>query len=441
MIKLKRTHEQVNSNGGQVLVGALLDRFGFDAAVDAITVGDYPNRALPTSSCLRAYVGLLAEGRTAFDEIEAFRDDALFRQALGLSWVPSSPSLRQRVTDAQGALDGALSEANTRFLAGCSFGTVSTRSGERVPVDVDVSCLDNSGSRKEGVGRTYRGYDGFAPIFAYVGTDGYMLLNELRPGTQHCQNGTPEFLRRCVSAVEALGAGRALFRLDSGNDAVENLRLLHDRADYVIKRNLRKEPLEGWLQTAKAEGAATCPRPGKTVWRGSVWSCFEDADGLETPVRQVFEVTERTVAADGAQLLLPDLQVDVWFTSLETETPEEIIALYHDHGTSEQFHSEFKGEIGLERLPSGKLAANRTVMLLGMIAYNALRRIGQDALHGPESLPLRREVSRRRIRKVIQDIVRFACKFVRTARQMFLKIRHDSPWTPVFERLHAAYIG
>ena len=283
MIKIERTRERVNSNGGQVLVGALLDQFGFDVASDALTVDGRRCRRVPNSSCLRAYIGLLAEGRTAFDEIEPFRNDKLFREALKLSSVPSSPTLRQRLVKANGAFDVCLRQGNVRFLSTCSLGTVSCAAGERVPVDVDVSCLDNSRSRKQGVGRTYRGYDGFAPIFAYVGTEGYMLLDELRPGKQHCQKDTPEFLRQCLEAVESLGTVRPLFRLDSGNDAVDNLRVLHDRADYVIKRNLRRETPEEWLDTARRYGTPDSPRPGKTVWRGSVWRSFKDDEGSILP--------------------------------------------------------------------------------------------------------------------------------------------------------------
>lgn len=439
MIKLERTRERVNSNGGQVLVGRLLDRVCFDGAVDEFEVGDRDFRWIPNSSCLRAYVGLLSEGRTAFEEIEAFRHDDLFREALGLVQVASAPTLRQRFVDADGAFDPHICEGNARLLADCSLGTVSTADGERVPVDVDVSCQDNSRSRKEGVGRTYKGYDGFAPMFAYVGTEGYMLLNELRPGKQHCQKDTPAFLRQCLEAVERLGAARPLFRLDSGNDAKDNLRVLHDRADYVIKRNLRKETTQAWLETAREHGEATCPREGKTVWCGSIWTWFMDEDELQTPVRIVFEVTERTITAAGEHLLLPEVEANTWWTNLEAASDLDVIKLYHQHGTSEQFHSEFKGEIGLERLPCKYLAVNRTVMLLGMVAYNILRRIGRDALDGPEPVPVRAQVTRRRLRKVIQDIVRMACKFVETGRRTILKIRHDNPWTPVFERLYRTY--
>ena len=51
-----------------------------------------------------------------------------------------------------------------------------------VPVDIDVTPFDNSKTKKEGVSRTYKGYDGYAPIMAYIGTEGYLINAELREG-------------------------------------------------------------------------------------------------------------------------------------------------------------------------------------------------------------------------------------------------------------------
>lgn len=439
MIKLQRTKDRVNSNGGQVLVGALLDRIAFGHSADAIRAGKRTRRGIANSECLRSYVGILMEGRTAFEEVEQYRGDDLFREVLGLRAVASAPTLRQRFVEANGDLDEAIGTDNRRLLADGGIGCLQTASGTFVPIDLDVSCMDNSRSRKEGVGRTYRGYDGFAPMFAYIGTEGYMLLNELRPGTQHCQNGTPDFLRQCLDTAEAVIRKPLLVRMDSGNDSVENLRIMHDRAAYVVKRNLRSESPDKWLETAKEHGTENNPRPGKTVWTGSIWTTFIDDDSMQTPVRQVFRVVERSVLADGTALLLPELEVEVWYTNLETETETQIIGLYCDHGTSEQYHSEFKGEIGLERLPCGDLAANKTVMLLGMVAYNLLRRIGADALNCGIRVPVRKEVRRRRIRKVIQDVIRLACKFVETSRSKIVRLASASPWTPVLERLYHAY--
>jgi hypothetical protein len=61
-----------------------------------------------------------------------------------------------------------------------------------------------------------------------------------------------------------------------------------------------------------------------------------------------------------------------------------VCALYHDHGTSEQFHSELKSELksdlNIEQLPSGKLCVNQIVLLCGMLAFDLLRTLGQEVI-------------------------------------------------------------
>ena len=49
------------------------------------------------SDVLRSYLGLLVQGKSDFDAIENFRDDAFFKQALGIKLLPSSLTLRQRM--------------------------------------------------------------------------------------------------------------------------------------------------------------------------------------------------------------------------------------------------------------------------------------------------------------------------------------------------------
>ena len=56
-----------------------------------------------------------------------------------------------------------------------------------VPVDIDVTPMDNSKSKKEGVSRTHKGFDGYTPMMAYIGTEGYAINFELREGKQHYQ--------------------------------------------------------------------------------------------------------------------------------------------------------------------------------------------------------------------------------------------------------------
>ncbi|MFA1822147.1 hypothetical protein ACDX78_18515 [Virgibacillus oceani] len=53
------------------------------------------------------------------------------------------------------------------------------------PLDVDVSPFDNSNTKKDGVSRTYKKFDGNSTIFAYLGKEGFGVNVELRDGRTH----------------------------------------------------------------------------------------------------------------------------------------------------------------------------------------------------------------------------------------------------------------
>ena len=92
-----------------------------------------------------------------------------------------------------------------------------------------------------------------------------------------------------------------------------------------------------------------------------------------------YEVTERTIDKRGQILLVPDIELNTWWTNLGL-TDDEIIRLYHAHGECEQYHSEIKTDMDVERLPSGKFSTNELVLELTVLAYNILRMIGQESL-------------------------------------------------------------
>jgi len=122
----------------------------------------------------------------------------------------------------------------------------------------------------------------------------------------------------------------------------------------------------------------------------------------------------------GQSLLVPKLEYDFWDTTLPARfTPIEVIDLYQDHGTHEQFHSEFKTDLDLERLPSGKFATNDLILSLAALAYNVLRLMGQSALLS-EDAPVRHTAKRRRLMTVMQELIDVSAKLVAHARRKVL---------------------
>ena len=103
------------------------------------------------------------------------------------------------------------------------------------------------------------------------------------------------------------------------------------------------------------------------------------------------------------------------------------------HGTHEQFHSEFKTDLDLERLPSGKFATNDLVLSLAMLAFNILRAIGQATLISPDS-PVRHTAKRWRIKTVMQEIIGIAARVILHARRITLGLGERCAAFAVFER-------
>jgi hypothetical protein len=435
------TDEILVSHSGLALVGALLQGTGIQKRSKNIRLGDRKRPEVSHGDVLTAMIGLLCLGKPDFDAVEAFREDEFFRRALGLKKVPSEGTLRQRLDELGHRCDTLLREESAALVA--RHAPMLTPCYEDwVPLDIDPSPFDNSGTKKEGVSWTYLKFDGYDPCFAYLGSEGYQVHCQLREGSQHCQDGMPQFLEEAIVYARQITSAKLLVRMDAGHDDLENLRVCQKhQVDWIIKRNLRKESPKDWLEEAQAYGQCEEPREGKQVWTGETW---RQRDGKL--YRVVFEVIERTITAEGQKLLIPEIEVATYWTSLKLPA-KEVIELYHQHGTSEQFHSEIKSDMDLERLPSGKFATNALVLSLGLVAYNVLRLCGQTALQQngrlpqQKRMPIRKAVSRRRLRSVIQDLMYLAARWTHHAHRRGLSFWRNNPWHGVWERLYERFTG
>jgi len=418
------TKLQLTSYSGLALVGQCCEA----AQVEAVIDPKLPvSQGLRTSDVAKAMIGLLSLGKSDFEAIEPFRTDRFFKEALGLSKVPSSAWIRQRLDAKAAELRELTDELSLRLLERTEA-PITAHQGYTC-VDIDTFVMDNSGTKKEEVGRTYQGIDGYTPIAAYLGNEGWNIGLELRPGVQHSAYETQYFMERIFPRLVRLCAQDAhvLWRDDSGFDSA---RLLFAKAterdrwagmgrrfDFITKWNPRKQDKAAWIAQAETAGVLQETRPGKRS--GLLSLTIDRAWGKEKrPFRLVVRVTERTIDKRGQHLLVPEIELEGWWTSLDVPS-EQIINLYKAHGTHEQFHSEIKTDLDLERLPSGKFDTNDCLLHLASFAYNCLRLMGQLGLTG-ELAPIRHPAKRRRLKTVLQEIMYRAAKFVAHARRLTL---------------------
>lgn len=443
-IVIEFTDERIIPASGLAVVGALLGKCDFIKKINRMDIT--PNRSqhqIKNGDILLTYIGMLCMGKPDFEAVHEMDDDKdFYKAALGITRsIPSEETLRQRMDDIGDSLRKSILEENVSLLLANKIQPSALPNG-LVPVDIDVTPMDNSKSKKEGVSRTYKGFDGYAPIMAYIGTEGYAINFELREGKQHCQNGTVEFLQETIDLCRQLTDQPLLIRLDSGNDSIDNVAVLMDKGCFfIIKRNLRRESKDGWFDMAKKHCKnITTPREGKTVYIGSDWKNVTSKQfKKDFTLRAGYEITERTIDKNGQFLIVPDIEAETWWTNLG-DSDQEVISLYHAHGECEQYHSEVKTDMDLERLPSGKFTTNALVLELGMIAYNILRMVGQGTIGG-RAPRQKREVRRRRIRTVISNLIMMAGHITTHARQLAIGLGKSNVWRHIFMDFCQEYIA
>jgi hypothetical protein len=440
---LEQSGGPLTSLAGLALVGQALHRF---AQLPQLVDPSLPVRSgIPNSDVLMSMVVLICQGKSDFEVIERFRQDPFYPRALGLRGVPFSATLRQRLDRHAEDFLPIADTALTRLLQRARVPITPLACGY-VPLDLDVFTLDNSNTKKEGIGWTYAGFVGYAPIAAYLGQEGWNIGMELREGTQHSAEATDETLDRVLPRALSLTKQPVLVRMDAGFHSKSIAATLARYAQahraqgadlaFLIKWNRRGHDLDR-LIAARLENPKTdweSPRPGKRI---TLWESPETLGAV--PVRRILRLTERTTLANGQSLLMPEYTLEGWDTTLPQHfDPQTVMALYADHATHEQFHAEIKTDLDLERLPSGKFATNDLLLTLGALAYNILRMIGQETLLGPDAPP-RHPAKRRRVKTVIQEIITLAARLKHHARQWVLAFPANTVAFTAFTRLYKAW--
>ncbi len=437
--KIERSDADIISHSGLSLIGqAIKQHTNLSSELDAAVA---LRHGIKHSDVIKSYLALLSIGKNDFEAINTIESDFYFMSAMDIHDIPCEATLRQRMDNHADIFLPIIKKASLDFLTNIQP-TLRPLSTGHIPIDADVTPMDNSGSHKEGVSRTYKGHDGFAPMAVYLGQEGYCLDFEFREGKQHCQKDTPVLLEKTLEHARHITQQPLLLRLDGGNDSIENIDIVleHNQSnknlvpvDFLIKWNPRKQDKTNWLDIAEQQGHWEYPREGKRIAVFSVqntrhWRSYEYT------VRQVIRLTERTIDKHGQTLLIPELELEGWWTSLDV-SDDDIIQLYADHGTSEQFHSEFKTDLDVERLPSGKFATNALVLAASVLAYNILRWIGQNGLLGSKS-PRRHKAKRRRIKTVMQELMYVAARIIKTSRYIKLSFGQGCRSLDAFEAVY-----
>lgn len=440
------TDEIISNDTGLVLVNNIINSTNFKQNINNKSHIKVQSREISNNDIFMTYIGILAQGKTEFERVDEYRNNKYFKEALEIEKSPSCSILRQRfnaIGDIESNLNDMkkiIDETNLEILQNQNV-ELTPCYKEYIPLDIDVTPMDNSGSKKEGVSYTYKEFEGFAPIMAYIGTEGYLMKCELREGKANGQCAkTVPFLKSTIDIAKKVSQKHILVRTDCGHDCCDNVLVFTEKGvDFLMKKkNTVADKPEFYFKQAQKEGRKKETREGKERYLYSyekIYVCKkEDGRVVNIAVRIVVDAIKRTSKSDGQILLIPEYECKRYATSLQEPTEEEIIELYHMHATSEQFHSEIKTDMDIERLPSGKFCTNEIVLGLGGITYNILRLIGQ--INCKLETNKKKAIERKRIKTVIKDMIMLASKLVKHARKKLIKIYKEEFQINIFKEIY-----
>ena len=297
---------------------------------------------------------------------------------------------------------------------------------KRVTLDIDSSLIE---ADKKEAQKTYKGFDGYNPLLAWLDEPNVFLSGVFRPGNSSPQSHLRSQLGQCR---RMLPKGTKLrVRSDSAgyNLSVMSYCLKHDiefsisaDMDAAVRESIEAIPDGKWQLVVRGEEtfllAETIHVPG---------GCTSQ------PLPALRLIVTKKLSGQ-LELFKDPIKHRAIITTLpETMTTVEVLDHHNDRGRMEKAIGELKNGFGLDRLPCGQLMANAAYLQVCLIAYNLVQTFKNCAL--PESWR-KFEIKNLRFRLLCR-----AGKLVRHAGQTFLKLSQSYTHFEVFERARWAVLS
>ena len=361
LVQVVASTQQLTAHAGLVLVRELADRLGVGELLDRVTVKKRKRGYSPAQAILALCETLIAGGE-CLDDVELLRADSAQRLLRGHG-LPEPTTLgrflRRFTLGHLGQLNRALDEL---------FARVHPLVGrESVTLDLDATYLEHHGpvGSRQGTRGSYKGKVCWHPLCCFVDETGEWLHAKLRNGHAAASTGATRFLRECLRRLPA--GARVYLRADEGfwgQDFFAELE--REQITYAVGAPLIASVRSRISEIAERDWQPSSYRDGSQVaslqWRPKSWR-----------VERRF-VVRRDPAEVGEQLSLEGREWHYWAlaTNDHERTADEIECWHRAKANLENRIKEAKLGLGLDNLPCASFHANRTYLLVTLLAYNLL---------------------------------------------------------------------
>jgi len=412
----------------------------------------------------------LLSGGTCLDDIELWRNDEVYLDALGAQRIPdptTAGDFCRRFDECHvETLMDAVNDVRVKVWRQQPAGFF-----DEAVIDGDGTMAETAGECKQGMDINHQGQWGYHPLLISLANTGEPLYLANRGGNRPSHEGAAARFDQAIALCRRAGFKRVLLRGDTdftqtrhldgwhgagvrfvfGIDAMPNLveraESLENKAwtplvrkpKYIVQTQSRQRP-------ANVKEAIVRSREFENIrLQSEDLAEFDYAPGHCRRSYRIVVVRKNLSVERGETALFDDVRYFFYITNIRTQTASSIVRSANDRCNQENLIKELKSGARALTMPVDTLVSNWAYMVMASLAWTLK---AWFALLLPErgrwSETYRKEKStvlRMGFKRFVNAFVRVPCQVVRTGRRLAYRLLAWNRWQHVFLRgvdaLHA----
>jgi len=324
---------------------------------------------------------------------------------------------------------------------------------EEAFIDVDGTIASTYGECKGGMGMSYKGIWGYAPlVLSLANTDEVLyLLN--RPGNAPSHQGSVPWINRAIELVRPF-AGQITLRGDTdfnntgeldrwdregvkfifGADAAPNLQrlagLMHESCwkrlerlpKYEIRTEPRRKPERVKQRMVEQNGYRNLKLVAEDVLE------IEYRPGKCEQNYRLIMLRKNISVQKGERALLDEIRYFFYLTNRRDLSVEEVISLANGRCDQENVIEQLKNGVNAMRMPVDDLVSNWAYMVMAALAWNLKAWFSLLVPNRERGL----ELLRMEFRRFLHAIMLLPCQIIRAGRRIIYRILCYNSWLKDF---------